>query len=261
MQDMNETFVPAVGRVLDIMEYIAKNNEPVNSKELADALGIPPTSVFRLIKQLLMRGYLEEDPRKGGSYRLGLQILVLSSAVLQANDLRSQALPIMKRLAATTGQTVQLGVLNGDKVMYIEQSLPTDAVGIVAPLYSVLPINVSAAGKMLAANLPDEILLPMLKKMHLPKHTEKTVTDRDKFLGALRQVKEDGFATDDEEFSIGVGCLAAPVPDHNNHCTASLCITGYIHDYRNPLTRRTLLQSLTEAAGQISRKLGNHSAQ
>lgn len=248
--------VPAVSRVLDILEYIAEVRRPVTSREIADRLDIPPTSVFRLVKQLALRGYLEEDVGKPGCYQLGLQILALSGAVLQANDLRGLALPEMQKLAGDTGQTVQLGVLRGNQVMYIEQVLPTNAVGIVAPLYSILPINVSAAGKMIVSQLPESALLPLIEGLEFVKRTEKTISDRAELFQALLAVQKQGYARDDEEFSQGVGCLAAPIYDYSGACVASLCITGHIHDYRDVCPGEGLLQALMQAAERISHKLG-----
>ena len=91
MSNTTEPIVPAVDRALNVLEYIAQARDCVSIKQIAADLRIPYTSVFRIVKQLVARGYLEEDNQRLGHFHLGFQILSLVNGMTYINDLRQIA--------------------------------------------------------------------------------------------------------------------------------------------------------------------------
>lgn len=255
MSDTTAPVVPAVDRVLNILEYVAQQRESVSVKEVAGHLQIPPTSAFRLVKQLVLRGYLEEEENRPGCYHLGLQVLALFNGMTYINDLRQVAHLDLDRLAVESRQAVQLGVLKGKNVTYIEQVLPPNPVILYTAPYSVLPLNISASGKVLAAFASPEARRHLLEGTIFSKQTPNTIDTIQDFTSQLEEVRQLGYAVDDEEFSPGIGCLAAPVFNHEMHCVAALGLTGGIHDYRGE-SRQVLADMLLRYAQSISQKLG-----
>ena len=79
MENLENPVVPAVNRALNILEFVAKAREPVSIKQVAQSLELPNTTAFRIVKQLSIRGYLEESESQPGCYHLGLQLLTLSN--------------------------------------------------------------------------------------------------------------------------------------------------------------------------------------
>lgn len=256
MKNTNNVFVPAASRVLDILEYAAKQSDGINLKDISESLEIPQASAFRLVKQLVARNYLEEIKEKSGYYRLGLQVLFLSSNISHVSNISKIAKPEMHRLAEETMQTVQLGVLRGNQVMYIEQVLPPASVNITTDPYSLLPINVSAAGKVLLAFMPKVDREAILSNIVFPKRTTRTISDVEEFKNSLVSVRENGYAKDDEEFAIGIGCLASPIFDCNSKCIAAIGITGSIHNYLSNANQSNLIDLVKKASQNISNKLG-----
>ena len=255
MPDTTAPVVPAVDRVLNILEYVAQRRESVSVKEIATYLQIPHTSAFRLVKQLVLRGYLEEDENRQGYYHLGLQVLTLSNGMTYINDLRQVAHLELDRLAVESRQAVQLGVLKGNQVTYVEQILPPNPVILYTAPYSVLSLNISAAGKVLAAFSSPEELRHMLQGTQFTKQTPRTIDSAGDFVAHLEQVRRCGYAVDDEEFSLGIGCLAAPIFNHTSKCVAAIGVTGGIHDYQGD-SRQRLVEMLLRSAKAVSQKLG-----
>lgn len=247
--------VPAVNRALNILEFVAKNREPASIKEIAQNLKLPNTTVFRIVKQLSMRGYLEESESRTGYYHLGLQLLTLSHGMIYINNLRQVCHAELDRLAIDSHQAVQMGVLKGNQVTYIEQILPPNPVLIYTTPYAELPLNISAAGKVLAAFSPQNTLYQLLRQVQFKKMTPQTIDDVNEFTHYLEGVRQMGYAVDNEEFALGIGCLAAPVFNHEQRCVAAIGVTGSIQDYRGESKER-LVSMLLRTADTISQKLG-----
>jgi DNA-binding IclR family transcriptional regulator len=248
--------VPAVERALDILEYIGEQAKPVSLKEAQSALRIPPASFFRIITELSERGYLREDNTSSGKYVLGHKILYLNHLLSRQIDLNVVALHYMRELSEKCNQTSQLGVLQNNGVVYLNQVLSTRPISITAALGTIIPVNVSAAGKVLVAYLPEDEREEFFKKAVFAAHTGRTISDIADFRKEMVKVKEFGVALDDEEYAVGVGCLAAPIFDHRGRCVAALGITGYIDSYRDKLVLSRNIQFVTETAKEISKNIG-----
>ena len=255
MSNTTEPIVPAVDRALNVLEYIAQARDCVSIKQIAADLRIPYTSVFRIVKQLVARGYLEEDNQRLGHFHLGFQILSLVNGMTYINDLRQIAHSELYNLALNSKQVVQMGVLRDFNVTYIEQILPPNPVILYTALYSVLPLNISAAGKVLAAFASPHEREYLIQNTVFDKSTPNTIGNRSDFIAELDTIRRVGYAEDNEEFSIGIGCLAAPIFNHEMHCVAAIGITGGIGDYKGK-SKETLTRMLLQSSRSISRRLG-----
>ncbi len=255
MENLENPVVPAVNRALNILEFVAKAREPVSIKQVAQSLELPNTTAFRIVKQLSIRGYLEESESQPGCYHLGLQLLTLSNGMTYINNLRQVCHAELDHLAIESHQAVQMGILKGNHVTYIEQILPPNPVLIYTTPYAELPLNISAAGKVLAAFSSQNTLPQLLSQVQFQKMTSKTIDDVGKFISYLDRVRQMGYAEDNEEFALGIGCLAAPVFNHELRCVAAIGVTGGIQDYCGE-SRETLVAMLLRTADTISQKLG-----
>ena len=231
MENLENPVVPAVNRALNILEFVAKAREPVSIKQVAQSLELPNTTAFRIVKQLSIRGYLEESESQPGCYHLGLQLLTLSNGMTYINNLRQVCHAELDHLAIESHQAVQMGILKGNHVTYIEQILPPNPVLIYTTPYAEL------------------------SQVQFQKMTSKTIDDVGKFISYLDRVRQMGYAEDNEEFALGIGCLAAPVFNHELRCVAAIGVTGGIQDYCGE-SRETLVAMLLRTADTISQKLG-----
>jgi DNA-binding IclR family transcriptional regulator len=247
---------PALDRGLNILEYVLGADHPVSMKEISKAMAIPPASAFRLVKTLVQRGYLEEVNLSQQFYLPGNKMFQMVQLYQLNHSLHSVSRAAMRELAERTGQTAQLAVLSGTSVMYIEQAIPKEPVSIVAPLHSLIPINVSAAGKILCSYLASEDLKAFLTPDNLHKKTKNTISDPHALTKEVHQARKRGYATDIEEFARGIGCAAGAVWDSHNHCVGALGVTGHVDQYQNAEAFDRIVRSVLELAEEVSHLMG-----
>lgn len=249
------TKVPAVDRTLDIIEFLLLKQQ-ATIKEIAYQCHIPPASTARIIKTLVQRGYIIETKGIASLYSLGLKFLHFSQMSYNSIDLESIAKEEMQKLTNVTNQTCQLAILDGDSVMYTEMILPHTPISILAPLRTPIPLNLSASGKILCAFLPENERISIIQRTKLSKATDNSIIDKLDFLKHISKVPNLGFATDFEEFSQGVGCIAAPIYNHLGKVIASIGITGQIGKYTDEKSFQTLKNQIINSANIISNKIG-----
>ncbi|MBK8023892.1 MAG: IclR family transcriptional regulator [Chloroflexi bacterium] len=252
--DSMSVVVPAVEKALDIMEFIAQRGSSATIKELSVHLSIPIATAYRTVRYLCNRRYLTEQSQ--GTYVIGPQFLHLAHLTTKQSSLHIEAEPVMRKLATLTGQTTQLGILQELGVTYIEQIMPTTPVSIVAALRTVLPVNVSACGKVLIAHLLPYDQEEFLRAADLAANTPNSIVDKALFQQELETVKANGYALDREEYARGIGCCAAPVCDYRGQVIAAVGITGHIADYSSEESLKRLVSYVKSAAEEISRILG-----
>ena len=254
---IEKSSVPSVERTVTILEYLGEQPNPISLKDISVSLKLPNASVFRIVKYLVGAGYIAEHTGTITTYSLGLKILQLAQKTLSQIDLSEVSRDLMRNLAEKTSQTCQLAVLLNEKVMYIDQVFPPSyPVSIIAPLHSPLAVNLSATGKILYAYQDTQELERLLAIVKLQKGTEKSITDMDFFRKDLIRVRNEGFGTDTEEFAAGIGCIGAPIFDHNKKITAAIGLTGHIRAYSNPIDFERIKELTLETADKISARLG-----
>ncbi|MEA4932639.1 MAG: IclR family transcriptional regulator [Lawsonibacter sp.] len=254
--DPQNTTVPALERALNILEYLSTSEQPVSLKTLSGELNIPTASAFRLMKNLTNRGYVVEHTGGQVTYALGEQVTMLAMAGQRGNSLWAKAVPLMRTLSNSLGQTSQLAVMKQGTLMYIGQRLPDEPnkVNVLAPLYTPLNIHTSAGGKVLFSYLNEKEQIKCLKSMSFQQATPKTITDPIKFREMAACVRAQGYGLDDEEYAIGIGCLAVPV-FQQDQCIAALGITGSITAYHDQEEAARMLRALQKSAEALSRTL------
>lgn len=254
METQNVT-VPALERALNILEYLAQTRQPASLKMLSEHLGIPTSSVFRLVKNLESRGYLQKQPGDPSYYGLGEKIISLAIVREQGASLSGKAEPYMRDLAVQLNQTVQLAVIKNETFMHIAQTPPPkSSISIYAPLYTALDIHTSASGKLLFGYLTPAQQKQWLEKITFPKMTSKTITDPDVFVKEATLSRSQGYGLDNEEYALGIGCLAVPIFNKDT-CVAALGITGPISEYHDPDRFQILLDALKCTTDKLSRAL------
>lgn len=254
-------FPPSVERTLEIFEYFAKDTEPHSISEISSALHIPMASAYRTVNCLLSYGYLRESAYSPDKYKLGYKFSYLSKAAYDGYDLSSVSIPYMKELAKETGLACQLSALTNNAVITIDQALPTDVVTIVlAKLGEPIPVNMSAAGKILMAFMSESRRESFLERAWelVGQKTPNTITDKSTFLEHLEMVKRQGYGMDNEEYALGIGCLSFPIFNNTNTPIAAIVLTGPIARFQNNADTQFLLNSLKKTCKKISRELGGY---
>jgi len=219
------TEIQSLARGLKILEMLGESPSGVSVTELAEQLNLDKGSASRLVSTLANYAYAEKDPISR-RYFLGPQVVSLSRSLLARLPLREVAKPFLRELMEKTGECAHVGILTQGKVLYIDQVESPASLRVNAEVGSLAPLHCTALGKALLAFGRNP--LPQT----LERFTEHTLVTPDALRKNLEQVRDQGFAVDDEEFDLGVRCLAAPIFDYREKVVGSIGISG-------PLTRVT----------------------
>lgn len=217
--------IQSLARGLKILALLADSPEGGSVTEVAEALGVDKGSASRLVATLVKYGFAEKDPLSR-RFTLGPQVVTLSRSLLDRMPLRDVAKPYLRELMRSTGECAHIGILSQNKVLYIDQVESPASLRVNAEVGFLAPLHCTALGKVLLAF--NRILLPD----PLERFTESTLVTKEAMRRELEKVRQQGYAVDDEEFDIGVRCVAAPVFDFRNKVIGSIGISG-------PLSRMT----------------------
>jgi DNA-binding IclR family transcriptional regulator len=232
----------SLDRALTVLLEIADRGERgMTLSECAAVLGYSKATTHRILQTLTRREFLRLDEERG-TFTLGVTNLRLGKEFLESIDLRRVALPTLRSLADTSGETVHLGRVSGTDVVYIEKVESSHAVRMYSRVGDTMPAYSTGVGKAILAYLDDAEL-----KRHLPRELERRATNTITDLAALREdlarTRDRGYSLDDIENEEGIRCAGAPVFDHTGHVQAAISVAG-------PATRMTL-KRLAELGPQV----------
>ena len=245
--------VRAVDHCLELIDALSANDMARGVTELSAELHLAKSTVYRLLQTLVGRGYAVQDSASG-RYQLGLKFLELGVLVSNRLSIRRIARPILQRLMESTNETVHLGLLEGHEVVYADKIECSQTIRMYSRVGRRSPLHCTALGKALLAHQPESTVRDLLRA-GLKRRTGRTLTTGRDLRAELRQVREQGYASDDEEFEEGLRCLAAPIRDHGGSVVASLGIAGPAVRL-NPARLPEQIKLVKDAAETVSTALG-----
>jgi DNA-binding IclR family transcriptional regulator len=237
---------------MQLLEIIAEDGE-MGVSDLARRLGVHKATASRLASTLAGRGLIERD-RATGRYRLGFGLIRLAGAVMANLDLVRVARPILEDLAHETRETVNLGVLAGDAVVYVDQLSGARSVVSVNWVGRRTPLHCTSNGKVLMAHASPSDRERLLGRP-LERLTARTVVDPRALAAELEDVRRRGYAQTLEELEEGLNAVAAPIRQADGSLAAALSTSG-------PAFRMTardlprIGQLTVRAAAEVSSRLG-----
>lgn len=235
-----------------VLKAFSRTERELGVTQLARRLGLTTSTVHRLLATLVDEGLLERGA--GGTYRLGLPVYELGVTVFPNLDLYEAARPVLASLRHSTAETVQMGVLDGIDVVYVERLESPQTLRIFTRSGHRFPAHATSTGKVLLAHLPAEVLRERLREWRPVRLTPYTITERGVLQAELTRVAERGWAQNIEEGALGAASVAAPVRDHDGTVIAAISVVGPISRARRALPRHRV--AVVEAAGLISTRVG-----
>jgi IclR family pca regulon transcriptional regulator len=246
--------VVALTRGLRILTEFSSTRRQLRLTDLANATGLPTPTVYRLLRTLEEGGYVERLP--SGTFRPGAAALMLGFATLQGLDLVDVASLPLQRLADETGETVNMGVLTGSKVLYLIRLRNTDLVTADLHVGSTLPAACSSMGKILLASRPREELESLVTQLDLSSAAgPNAIRTIAALLGELELVRSRGWAAQDEEVAVGLRSVAGAITDHSGQVVASANIAVQAPRWSQTDLVAKLLPRLLECCQDVSRRL------
>lgn len=212
-------------KVLSILTLFTMDNRSMTVGEISTELGIPASSVYRHIRVLKENGYLIED--NYGNYKLGYKFLELANIVRADISLTSIAKPYMDELTIRFRETTILNVISGINAVCLTTSvIDNAAIKVSSAEGKVMPLFGGASAKALLAYQDDSVIDKMFDNNLVQGITENTITDKEKLVEDLLQVKKEGYATSVGELDEGVKAYGFPIKNSKDEVIASLTIAG-----------------------------------
>jgi DNA-binding IclR family transcriptional regulator len=216
--------VRAVDRALDILLCFNSDETVLSMTQIAERVQIHKSTVHRLLATLEGKGFLRRD-EANGHYRLGFRLVELASLVLTEMDLPRCSGLYLRRLAAESGETVDLATLDGDHVVYLQVIESPHRLKIAAAVGQRLPAYCTATGKAFLAFLPEDQVDSILAAGQ-PRYTESTLVSRADLQSDLTATRERGFAISEQEFESDINAIAAPIRDAAGLPMGAVAIVG-----------------------------------
>lgn len=251
---MNEPYpgTQAVLRAITLLKLFTDDQPERTLADLSRAAGLNKTTTFRLLTALESERMVVHTERE--TYRLGPDAIVLGGRALRANDLRKVARPELERLVQTTRESASLEIPVEDGMLILDEVAGGYLLSTAPYVGTRWPFHATSTGKVLLAYGPESQRERVLQKP-LAQLTPKTITDPAVLRQVLTQVRQQGYATAEEELETGYMAVAAPIYNFEGQVIAALSLDGPAH--RLPPARLAEFSQLViEAAGRVSSHLG-----
>lgn len=248
--------VEALAKGLRLLSYFSAERPSLSLKELVDLSGIPMPTVFRLVATLEEEGYLERTV--DGKVRPGTGVLALGFSALQGLDVVQTSAAIMRELAVATGETVNLGVLYHDQVLFVAR-IPRNNSILAADIRvgSTVPAVFSSIGKVILAHMTEADLADRIDDTSFQgTWGPRAVRTFDALRTQLSAARRDGYLVQRDEAIPGLSSIAAPIRQAGGNVAAAINVAVPSAEYTNRQLVDRLLPPLLGASGEISRRMG-----
>jgi len=221
--------IQVIDRLAALLEALARNGGEASLKVLAAETGLHPSTAFRILASAGENGVIERG--EAGRYAFGARLTAWAALRRGETDLRALARPVMEWLRDQVEETVNLTLREGDEVVYVERATPHRMMRVEQVIGSRAPLHVTAVGKLLLACGGEAALRDYAARTGLPAYTQHTLTRVEDLWRQASQALAAGYALDNEEAEIGVGCIGVLIYDPGGAPLAGLSISA-------PLERR-----------------------
>lgn len=211
-------------RGLEVLEVLAASSQPLGPTRIGEQVGLDKATIGRLLFTLCEAGYARQEA--GGSYRLTGKLLRLASHVSLAPELRELAHGHLVALRDATGETVHLGIREGDTVVYIDKIDGNHPVRLVSAVGQTMPLHTTSLGKAALAAMGEDERERLLATLDLVPRTERSLRTLDELRHELELTRERGFSIDDRENEDHAVCVGASIVDPTGLVVGMISLSG-----------------------------------
>lgn len=243
---------PIVRKAFQILKAISKTKSGLKISEISSKLDISKSTVHGIMAALEEQGAIVRDP-VSKRFETGPTLIELGRVTHERIDLKKLARPILVELMETCEESVFLGIQNDDHVTVIDIVESKKDFKITSPVGTSIPLLAGAIGKVFLSQLPEQEAGEYLKSVDLPRYTSRSLSSLDDYLQELQKVRENGYATDDEEYISGVRAVAAPITGYQD-TMAAIWVVGFKPGLGTQ-KMELLIRQTCDASMKISRQL------
>jgi len=217
--------VQSLTRGLSLLEALARAEGGLTLTDVAQRVQLAPSTAHRLLSTLERMGYVYQSGELGRWY-VGLQAFTVGTSFLANRDFVAQSHPYMRRLMEQSGETANLGILDGTEAVFIDQVQCRETMRTIVKLGSRVPLHASGVGKAIFAAMPDDEIEAILKVKGLPRITANTITSPETMWASIRVIRQRGWSFDDEEHALATRCVAAPIYNEHAEVLGAISLAG-----------------------------------
>jgi len=251
---MGSPRIKVLAKAARLLEVLAEFPDSTPAS-LAQRLGEPRSTVYRLIQDLAVLGYVEEGPRPG-TYRLGLELFRLGSLVGLRFDVRERAAPVMNTIHAELEETVYLVVRRHHEAVCIDRIEGVHIRSMALQLGGALPLHLGAGPRVLLAFEPREYWDEYFAEVKLEPRTPRTPTTQAGIVALLEEARHLGYTISDEDVTVGITSVGAPIFDHTGRAHAALSVGGMRSAILGHGGGERAVELVSNGAAEISRRMG-----
>ncbi|TQM01922.1 IclR family transcriptional regulator [Pseudonocardia kunmingensis] len=211
----------SIARAVRIIAAFSSDDTALQVSEIARRTGLPVATASRLIAELTAHGLLERGPDR--EVRIGVRMWELAARASPTLSLRDAAMPYLEDVHAVVGHHAQLGVRDGEDVLFVERLSARDAVVNYSRIAGRLPLHISSSGHVLLAHAPASLLERVLTRP-LDRYTASTITTADALRAALAQTRRRGYAVLPGHVHENAAGVAVPIRNGLGDVVATLSV-------------------------------------
>lgn len=248
----------SVDKAFGILECFKPETPDFTLIELARKLNVSKGTVHRILLTAQKRGVIEQNPETG-RYQLGLKLFELGSIVSRRMDLRSESLPVLKKITEQTGETSFIVIRHDFEALCIESVEGHNFLRLFLEVGKRMPLHIGAGPKVLLAHMSDEEIGKWLDHKELEAWTDYTVTDPEKIWEDIATIRENDFALSMEDVTISAAAVGAPIRGSEGEVIGAVSVSGTSVNFQGERLDY-LIRVIRDAGSEISRKMGYNPA-
>ena len=251
--------IQSLENALDVLDVLA-NSEGLTLTEVSTNLSRSPSSIYRVLNTFERRSIVESDPTTQ-AWHIGPAAFRLGSSFLRRSGIVERSRPALRWLMEETGETANLGIARSGSVLFVSQVETHETIRAFFAPGTQSPMHASGIGKALLSRYTSERLDSFLRNNPLKRFTAHSITDAQLLRAELKEIRIREFALDNEERTVGMRCVAAPIIDMHGEAVAGISVSGPTNRMtETQLDRISMLvceaaENLSEGLGAKSRKI------
>jgi len=245
--------IQSIDRAMKVLECFSERNPELKLTEISERLKLNKSTLHGIIKTMKDYGVIEQNSETQ-EYKLGLKLVELANIVLNNLEIRNIAKPVLEKLVEEVNETVHLGQLEGDKIVYIDKVESHQSIRLFTNIGTLYDAHCTAIGKAILAYKSKEEVINIIPE-DIEAHTPYTLTTKTEIIENLKKVRESGYSLDIEENIEGLKCVGAPIYDHKGDVNYSISVSGPISRMTKKNTK-FIIKKVLEATMEISKLMG-----
>lgn len=241
--------VQSVDRAMSLLEALAEEDEGCRLIDLASRTNLSSSTAHRLLTTLQRRHFVQFDPSQG-VWHVGRQSFVVGAGFVHRRNYVATALPFLRRLRDITHETANLGLAEDGDVVVVSQAESREIMRAITRVGGRVPMASSGMGKALLATYPSDEVAASVAIRGMRRYTPKSIQRMSALKEELERVRRNGYAVDDEEYQIGLRCIAATVYNSHSEALCAISVSGLSARLTNDR-----VESVGEVVAQIAQDL------